>query len=129
MRAKSVPVTETVSEDIAIQLNDIKEDTKYLTESRSSKKKVTKRSLTMTVSSASDGLRRNSFSIVKQGLKAIKMKKNLSNSVLNINEADGEKEEGEGKIMKETEEETKKATITDIPKCHFCRVFEPNCGG
>ena len=76
------------------------------------------------------GSRRNSFSIVKQGLMAMTLKKNLSNSSLNTNEAyDEQAEEEEEDKMKETKEETKKATITDIAKCHFSRVFEPNNGG
>ena len=127
LRAKSVPVAVNVSvaEDIEIQLNDVKEDTRYLTQSKSIKKKFKKRSLTVNYTSG----RRNSFSIVKQGLKAITLKKNLSNSSLNINEADDEQEEEEEDKTKETKEETKKATITDIAKCHFSRVFEPNSGG
>ena len=128
LRAQSVPVTVEISEDVDIELTEIKEDPRYLTERRSPKKKVKNRSLTL--SSASG--RRNSFSmsIVKQGLKAMKLKKNLSNSALNINEADDElEEEEEADRTKETEEQTKKATITDIAKCHFSRVFEPDFGG
>ena len=124
LRANSVPVTVKLSEDIPIELKDVEEDTCYITENRTSKKKVTKRSLTVGYASG----RRNSFNIMKQGLKAFK--KNLSNSALNINEADDEKEEEEEEEGKEERmKETKKATITDIAKCHFSRVFEPNCGG
>ena len=128
LRAQSVPVSVEISEDVDIELTEIKEDPRYLTERRSPKKKVKNRSLTL---SSATG-RRNSFSmsIVKQGLRAMKLKKNLSNSALNINEADDElEEEEEAERTKETEEQTKKATITDIAKCHFSRVFEPDFGG
>ena len=134
LRANSAPVTVKITEDSGIELNDILDikdepDARCLTERiKSSKKKITKRSLTLGHGSR----RRNSFSVVKQGLMAMTLKKNFSNSALNINEADDEEEqeeeEGEERIKK-TGGETKKATITDIAKSHFSRVFEPNSGG
>ena len=134
LRAKSVPVTGKVSEHLDIELNVVKEapdaPSRYLTERKGTKKKVSKKSLTVNFTATATAGRRNSFSLVKQGLKAIKLKKNLSNSTLNINEADDDDEGGEDEeILKEPEEETKKATITDIAKCHFSRVFEPDSGG
>ena len=125
LRANSVPET------VDIELDVVREDpgakSRYLTERKSSKKKVSKKSLTVHYATA----RRNSFTIVKHGFKAIKTKQNMSSSALNINEADHGEEEEEEKIIKEPEpeEETKKAIVTDVAKCHFSRVFEPNSGG
>ena len=128
LRSTSISDSVNVS-GIEIELNDVKEDpntrSKYHTERKSPKKKVHTRALTVSYATT----RRSSFSIVKQGLKAIKIKKNLSNSNLAMNEADDDEvaEDEDEKIMEKPEEEPEEAT--DIAKCHFSRVFEPDSGG
>merc|ERR1711902_253511 len=128
LRSTSISDSVNVS-GIEIELNDVKEDpntrSKYHTERKSPKKKVHSRALTVSYATT----RRSSFSIVKQGLKAIKIKKNLSNSNLAMNEADDDEvaEDEDEKIMEKPEKEPEEAT--DIAKCHFSRVFEPDSGG